>query len=115
MDPSAVPVASAKPTLEFAGHLDPATAAPALQPYLAKGTFLTRWSNFLGQPNRIDGDYVFALADTDTPYQNVVYVTRNRGHITGLILVVVIGLGVASLAIAMVNRRRRSVSHRPSA
>jgi hypothetical protein len=56
MDPTAVPVARDKPAVEFAGRLDPSDAGPALQPYLAKGAFLTRWSNSLGQPDLIDGD-----------------------------------------------------------
>jgi len=115
MDPSAVPVARDKPALEFAGRLDATTAAPPLQPYLAKGEFLTRWSNSLAQPDLIDGDYVFSQADTDTPYQDVVYVTRDRGAITGLILVVALGLGAVTLAIVVASRRRRSTSHLPGA
>jgi hypothetical protein len=50
-----------------------------------------------------------------TPYQDVVYVTRKRGHVTGVMLVVAIGLGTVCLAIAAVNRCRRSAWHRPSA
>lgn len=105
MDPTAVPVPRDKPALEFAGRLDPANAGPALQPYLAKGAFLTRWSNSLGQPELIEGDYVFAQADGDTPYQNVVYVTRERGQYTGLILIVAVGLGAVFLAVALAKRR----------
>jgi hypothetical protein len=115
MDPSAVPVAHDKPALEFAGRLDPTTAALPLQPYLAKGEFLTRWSNSLAQPDLIDGDYMFSQADIDTPYQDVVYVTRDRGAITGLILVVALGLGTVMPAIVVASRRRRSRTHLLSA
>jgi hypothetical protein len=61
------------------------------------------------------GDYVFSPADADTPYQNVVYVTRDRGDIPGPILVVAVGLGGVLLAVALARRRRRSTSHLPSA
>jgi hypothetical protein len=115
MDPTAVRVARDKPALEFAERLDPANAGPALSPYLAKGAFLTRWSNSLGQPDLIDGDYVFARAEADTPYQNIVYVTRDRGEYTGLILIVAVGLGAAFLVVAPTGRHRRSKAHQPSA
>jgi hypothetical protein len=107
MDPTALPVAANPPTLEFAGQLDTSEVSPALRPYLAKGTFLTRWTNDFGQPDLITGDYVFTRAATDAPHQNVVYVTRHRGDVTGLALVGLAGVGAVALVIVLVVRRRR--------
>jgi len=107
MDPSAVPVEGDEPALEFAGRLDQATAAPILQSYLTKGPYLTRWSDHIAVPGSIDGDYVFAQAEADTPYQKVVYVTRNRGDLTSLILLGVGGLGLLVVAVVLIRRRGR--------
>jgi hypothetical protein len=108
MNPTAIPVARDEPTLDFAGPLDPADTGPALRPYLAKGAFVSRWTNFLAQPELIDGDYVFSRAVADTPYQRVIYVTRNHGELTGAILVVAVGFGAVVLALTVKNRRRRA-------
>jgi hypothetical protein len=105
MDPTSVPVAGAMPTLQFAGQLDDATAATELEPYLAKGTYLTRWNDFIREPQSIDADYAFTRAAADTPYQQVRYVTRHHGDITGLILVALAGLGVLTLVILLIRRR----------
>ncbi|MEO3760428.1 DUF2330 domain-containing protein [Mycobacterium sp. B14F4] len=100
MDSTAVPVAGHAPTLEFAGPVD----SPALQPYLSKGGYLTRWSDFIGTPQSIGGDYEFGRSPEDTAYQRVIDVTRNRGDMTGAILLVLVGLGLVSLTIVAVRR-----------
>ena len=50
---------------------------------------------------------MFTNAESDTPYQKVVYVTRARGDITGLILLAVAGLGLLVVAVVLVRRRGR--------
>jgi hypothetical protein len=62
-----------------------------------------RWSQFIGQPDVIGGDYVFTAADTDTDFQMVVYVTRHRGDLTGLLVLVIAGVGIGA-AIVLVAR-----------
>ena len=104
MDPASVPVAGTEPTLQFAGQLDGVTA-PGLAPYLPKGTYLTRWNDFIREPGSIDGDYAFSRAEADTPFQRVVYVTRDRGALTGLILLGVGGLAVLVGAVVVLRRR----------
>jgi hypothetical protein len=105
MDPTSVPVAGTMPTLEFAGQLDHATAGSELEPYLAKGTYLARWNDSIREPQAIDGDYAFTRAEADTPFQRVVYVTRHRGDVTGLIVLAVVGLGALTLTVLLVRRR----------
>jgi len=105
MDPKAVPVAGQQPSLEFAGRVEPADVSPALADFLDDGAFLTRWNDHIGNPASIDGDYLFEQAATDTPYQHVIYRTRNRGDLTGAILLAVLASGVV---IAIVLARRRS-------
>ena len=106
MDPTSVPVTGNAPTLEYAGTVD--RSSPALQPYLSKGTFLTRWSDFIGTPRSIVGDYVFDRAPQDTPYQRVVSVTRNRGDVTGAIVLAAAGVGLVALIVGGVRRTRRT-------
>jgi hypothetical protein len=86
MDPTTVPVTAETPSLEFAGPLERADISPALAEYVGDGAYLTRWSNYIGEPALIDGDYVFEQAASDTPYQRIIYHTRNRGDLTGVIL-----------------------------
>ena len=108
MDPTTVPVAGQKPTLEFAGHLDSDVAAP-LAGYVGEGAFLTRWSDRIYDPASIDGDYVFERAASDTPYQQVIYRTRNHGDVMGLILLAVLASAVV-VVVAVLARRARKVS-----
>ena len=103
MDPSAVPVAGTEPTLRYAGRLDAQTAPTALAPYLTAGTFLTSWTDVIGRPARIDHDYVFTRADRDTTYQQVIYRTRERGDLTGALLI----LAAVATATFLVLRRVR--------
>ena len=112
MDPNAAPVPGALPMLEYAGRVDERTSAPALAPFLARGTFLTRWSDFIAQPEKIDGDYVFAQSDTDADFQKVVYVTRQRGDVTGLLILGALGAGALTTTVLLVllaiRRTRRT-------
>ncbi len=102
MDPSAVPVSGNSPTLQYAGRID----SPALTEY--RGRYLTRWTNYLGQPQRIDGDYVFTRAATDSDYTQVIYRTRDRGGVTGLALIAAaLGGGVLVTILALRRLRRR--------
>lgn len=101
MDPSSVPVSGNAPTLQYAGRTD----SPALAGY--RGHYLTRWTNYLGQPQLIDGDYVFTRAATDSDYAQVIYRTRDRGGVTGLALIAAaLGSGVL-VAVLWIRRRRR--------
>ena len=92
MDPSAVPVPGDKPTLEFAGQIDRG-ASPALADYVDDAAFLTRWRNTIWDPAAIEGDYIFEQASSDTPFQQVIYRTRDRGDVTYLILLGLLGVG----------------------
>jgi hypothetical protein len=92
MDPTAIPVAGEAPSLEFAGRIE-RSDSPALADYVGDGAFLTRWKNTIFEPAAIEGDYVFEQASSDTPFQQVVYRTRNRGEETALILLGALGVG----------------------
>jgi hypothetical protein len=108
MDPSATPVPGRLPTLEFSGPVDASAVAPALRPYLESGSYLTRWSDRIPQPDLIDGDYVFTRADTDTVYQKVVVLTRDHGAVSGFVLLAGAGAAaVLTIVGAVVLRRRR--------
>ena len=93
MDPAVVPDADEKPSLEFAGPIGSADVSPALAEYVGDAAFLTRWKNTIFEPASIDGDYVFEQAPSDITYQEVIYRTRDRGDLTGLILLGVLGVG----------------------
>ncbi len=92
MDPSALPVAGEAPSLEFAGRIEPGDS-PALADYVGDSAFLTRWQNTIYDPAAIDGDYIFEQASSDTPYQQVIYRTRDHGELSGLILLAALGVG----------------------
>lgn len=112
MDPQAVPAADERPELSYAGRVEPGSVSPALRSFVGKGAFLSYWSNYIGQPEKIDGDYVFARAKADTPYQRVHVVERNRGDLTGLIVLGVLAIGVAAVVIVLVRRRRPAAGSR---
>ncbi len=105
MDPTSLPVPGNAPTLEFAGPIEGTDVSPALADFVGDGAFLTRWHNDILEPASIDGDYVFETADADTEYQRVIYQTRNRGHLTGLTLLALVGLGGVMIVIALIRRR----------
>jgi Uncharacterized protein conserved in bacteria (DUF2330) len=105
MDPKAVPVAGRQPSLEFAGRVEKADVSPALAAYVGDDAFLTRWNNYIYEPELIDGDYVFEQAATDSTYQHVIHRTRNRGDLTGLILLAVLASSVVVIAIVLARRR----------
>ncbi|MGZ8813574.1 MAG: DUF2330 domain-containing protein [Mycobacterium sp.] len=111
MDPSAVPVAGDNPTLEFAGPVE-RSDSPALADFVGDAAFLTRWKNTIFDPAAIEGDYIFEQAPADTPFQQVVYRTRDRGHITYLILVASIGVACVAAAVLLIRRMMRN-PHRP--
>ncbi len=99
MDPTAVPVAADKATLEFAGRIEPGDS-PTLADYVGDGAFLTRWKNTISEPAAIEGDYVFEQAASDTPFQQVIYRTRDRGEVTTLILLGAIGVaGIVAIVL----------------
>ncbi len=104
MDPDRVPVAGQQPSLQFAGAIEPADVSPALAGYVTDRTFLTRWNDYIDDPSAIDGDYVFAQAGSDSMYQQVIYRTRNRGDVTGLVLIA--ALAAAAVVAVVVLRRR---------
>ena len=106
MDPKAMPVADQKPSLEFAGHVERADVSPALAAYVGDGAFLTRWNDHIYQPDSIDGDYVFEPAAADTPFQHVIYRTRDHGDLTGLILLAVLASGGVALIVVVARRAR---------
>jgi hypothetical protein len=106
MDPKAVPVAGSEPSLEFPGRVERADVSPALADYVGDGAFLTSWNDYIGEPAAIDGDYVFEQAASDTPFQHVIYRTRNHGDVTGLILMAVLASGVVALIVVVARRAR---------
>jgi hypothetical protein len=106
MDPTSLPVAGETPTLEFAGPIDESDVSPALADFVGDGAFLTRWSNSLLEPASIDGDYVFRPAAEDVTYQQVVYRNRNRGDLTGLVLLAAVGVAGLVGAVALTRRLR---------
>lgn len=105
MDPTSVPVAGNAPNLEFAGRIEGKDVSPALADFVGDGAFLTQWDNYIGDPASIDGDYVFEQATADTPFQRVIYLERNRGDLTGLTLLVIVGLGGVAVSVVMTRRR----------
>ncbi|MGK2865480.1 MAG: DUF2330 domain-containing protein [Mycobacterium sp.] len=105
MEPSVVPIPGSAPTLRYAGRLDTAQVSEALAPYTESGAFLTSWTDFIGEPAQIDHDYVFTQADTDTTYQQVIVRTRDRGDLTGALLIMA---AVAGLLTAMFLVLRRA-------
>ena len=107
MDPTAVPVADEKPSLEFAGPLRNADISPALAEYVGDAAFLTRWKNTIFDTVSIDGDYVFEQAPSDSAYQQVIYRTRDRGDLTGLILLGVLGVGAVAILVVLVRLAMR--------
>lgn len=104
MDPTSLPVAGNTPTLEFAGRIEGTDVSPALDDFVGDGAFLTRWTNDIREPASIDGDYVFEAADADTAYQRVTYQTRNRGDLTGLTLIALVGVGGIALTVLLIRR-----------
>jgi Uncharacterized protein conserved in bacteria (DUF2330) len=110
MDPTSMPVAGQKPSLEFAGHVERADISPALAAYVGDGAFVTNWNDYIYEPELIDGDYVFEQAASDTPFQHVIYRTRDRGDITGLILLAVLASCAVVLIVVLARRRRRKAS-----
>ncbi len=61
----------------------------------------------------IEGDYIFEAASDDTTFQHVTYRERNRGDITGLALLALIGVGGLILAVVL-SERRDANSRNPS-
>jgi hypothetical protein len=108
MDPKSVPVPGRDPSLRYAGQLEGADVSPALASFVGEGAFLTRWNDIIGEPALINGDYVFEQAASDTTYQQVIYRTRDRGDITGLILLAVLGFGVVVGVVLLVRRRAQA-------
>lgn len=106
MDPSAVPVAGEAPSLEFAGRIERGDS-PALADYVGDAGFLTRWKNTILEPKTIEGDYVFEQASSDSTYQQVIVHTRNRGDLTGLILLAAIIAGGIVTAVLLGRRLGR--------
>jgi hypothetical protein len=104
MDPTTIPVAGQEPSLEFAGRLERSDVSPALSAYVGDGAFLTRWNDDIVEPASIDGDYVFERAASDTSFQHVIYRTRNRGDLTGLILLALLASGVVVIAVVLARR-----------
>ena len=104
-------VAARRRTLEFAGRIEGTDVSPALADLVGDGAFLTRWNNEILEPASIDGDYVFEAADADTAYQRVIYQTRNRGDLSGLALLVILGVGGVMIVIAL-RARRVPAEHR---
>jgi Uncharacterized protein conserved in bacteria (DUF2330) len=107
MDPESVPVAGHKPSLEFAGRVERADLSPAVAAYVGDGAFLTHWNDHIYQPELIDGDYVFEPAASDTPFQHVIYRTRDHGDITGFALLAVFASGAMVFVVVLARRRRR--------
>jgi Uncharacterized protein conserved in bacteria (DUF2330) len=108
MDPTTIPVAGQEPSLEFAGRLERSDVSPALSAYVGDGAFLTRWNDDIVEPRSIDGDYVFERAASDTSFQHVIYRTRNRGDLTGLILLALLASGVVVIAVVLARRHRKT-------
>lgn len=104
MDPSTVPVAGTEPTLRYAGRLDAQTVPDALAPYLESGTFLTSWTDVIGEPARIEHDYVFTRAGDDTTYQQVIHRTRDRGDLTGAVLILAVVAGLLTAMFVVMRR-----------
>ncbi len=108
MDPTTVPVAGETPSLQFAGVVQRAEMSPALADYVDGDAFLTRWKNQIIDPSLIDGDYVFEQASSDSTYQQVIYRTRERGDVTGLILLAGFALTVVVATVVLVRRAART-------
>lgn len=108
MDPSTVPVVGTEPTLRYAGRLDAQTVPGALAPYLESGAFLTSWTDVIREPAQIDQDYVFTRAGDDTAYQQVVYRTRERGDLTGALLILAAATALLAATVLVLRRTRQA-------
>jgi hypothetical protein len=104
MDATNTPLPESGPSLEFAGRIDVVDESSPLAPYLGDGAFLTRWTQEIPDPQSIDDDYVFVRAAMDETFQRVIHRTRNRGDITGLILIGAIVAGGVIGAVAVGRR-----------
>ena len=80
-----------------------ADISPALAEYVGDAAFLTRWKNTIFDAVWIYGDYVFEQAPSDSTYQQVIYRDRDRGHVTGLILLGVLGVGAIVTLVVLVR------------
>jgi hypothetical protein len=65
---------------------------------------LTRWNDDIYEPESIDGDDVFEPAASDTPFQHVIYRTRDHGDLAGLILLAALASGVVARIVAVARR-----------
>jgi len=79
-----------------------------LADYVGDAAFLTRWKNTIIEPAAIEGDYIFEQAPSDTPFQQVVYRTRDRGELTYLIVLAVLGVGGIVTIVLLTRLLRRT-------
>src|ERR1700752_1521712 len=110
MDPTFQTVERQKSSLELARNVEGGEDSPALAAYVGDGAFLTQWNDYIYEPELIDGDYVFEPAASDTPFQHVIYRTRDHGDITGLVLLALLASCVVALIVVLARRRRRNAS-----
>jgi hypothetical protein len=92
------PLADAKPTLQYAGTLDPAniSAISRVGQWVTQRSVLVRYDQTISDPSAITSDFTFAPAGTDDPFRAVVYSERDLGWLTGGLLAV---LGLVLLAV----------------
>jgi hypothetical protein len=92
------PLSDAKPTLQYAGVLDPAniSAISRVGQWVTQRSFLVRYDQTIADPSAITSDFTFAPADTNDEFRAVVYTERDLGWLTGGLLAV---LGLVLLAV----------------
>jgi hypothetical protein len=92
------PVSDAKPTLQYAGTLDPAniSAISRVGQWVTQRSILVRYDQTISDPSAITSDFTFAPAGTDDSFRAVVYAERDLGWLTGGLLSV---LGLVLLAV----------------
>lgn len=116
MDSAFSAVPGVAPQLRFAGWLDPGRIGPvsAVGQWLTERAFLVRYDQTIADPTQITGDYTFVQAGADEEFQDVVYVDRDLGWLTGGLLAVLalVLLAVVPTRIAYKRRIRREYASR---
>lgn len=108
MDSAFSAVPGVAPELRYAGWLDPGRIGPvsAVGQWLTERAFLVRYDQTIADPTLITGDYTFVQAAADEEFQQVLYVDRDLGWLTGGLLAVLVLTLLAVIPTRIMYKRR---------